>query len=125
MKLRKPRAHRSSPEVKECIDNHEVLTYRPPDRTAPSAHEFPALVRRLLASFGSHGLLGRSSSASAACPEPEPEQIGRPALADSPAGEDQRQIEAPAAESSQPLFTQEQLAAKDVEIAEKDREIAE
>ena len=107
--------------MKECIDNHEVLTYRPPDRTAPSAHEFPALVRRLLASFGSHGLLGRSSSASAACPEPEPEQIGRPALADSPADDDQRQIEAPAAESS----TQEQLAAKDVEIAEKDRKIAE
>ena len=63
--------------VKECIDSHEVLTYRQPDPGGPNGHEFAALARQLLLSFGEHGLLGCSSSASgaqvmasAATPEP-------------------------------------------------------
>jgi hypothetical protein len=76
----------TSAAVKQCLDSHEVLTYRAPDPGGPAEHEFPALVRQLLVSFEGHGLLGRSSSAPggrlAAATEPEPEPEPRFEAAD-------------------------------------------
>ena len=39
-------------EIKDCLDAHEAISYRPKDPTGPHRHEFPAMFSHLLAVLG-------------------------------------------------------------------------
>eukprot|EP01045_Picozoa_sp_COSAG04_P005723 COSAG04_NODE_269_length_18509_cov_13.576480_2_plen_958_part_00 len=45
--------HRNAPEeVKQCLDEHEALSFRPYDPTGADRHEFPAMMGQLLKNLG-------------------------------------------------------------------------
>ena len=41
----------ASAEIQQCLSNHEAICYRAPDDGGRCCHEFPAMIRRLEASF--------------------------------------------------------------------------
>ena len=56
-------AQRTAPNaVKEALNAHEAIAYRPRDTTGPNRHEFPACVRHIVLKLGEPSSRRKSSA---------------------------------------------------------------